>query len=187
MALIDTLKSTEFFGGLETGHLEKVSNLCRGGSYREGEMIFKEGDEAAELYILTDGRVALEMEVCPVPDRPAIPTAVEVVTRSEVFGWSALVEPHVYTLSARCMTNCTVLAIKGDTLRKVMADDAGLGFELMKRLAQLISLRLIHTRLRLTSGLGLALLGRELGASGNQSAKLEVGSIGGSQKTNKRG
>jgi len=165
MALIDTLKSSEFFGGLETGHLEKVANLCRGSSYREGEMIFKEGDEAKETYVLVDGRVALEMEVRPVPSRPGIPTAVEVVTEGETLGWSALVEPYVYTLSARCMTNCSVLAIKGDMLRKVMADDAGLGYELMKRLTKIIALRLMHTRLRLTSGMGLVLLSKELGAS----------------------
>lgn len=165
MTITDTLKSSELFGDLETDHLEKVSVLCRGGSYREGMMIFKEGDEATEFYVLTEGRIALEMEVCPVPNRPAIPTAVDVISKGESFGWSALVEPYVYTLSARCMTNCTVLAIKGDMLRKVMADNAGLGFELMKRLAQLISLRLTHTRLRLTSGLGLVLLGKELEAS----------------------
>ena len=163
MALIDTLKSSELFAGLQTGHLEKVSSLCRGGSYRPGMVIFKEGDEATEFYILTEGRVVLEMELRPVPSRPAIPTALEVATKGECFGWSALVKPHLYTLTARCMTNCTVLAIKGDMLRKVMADDVGLGFELMTRLAQLVSLRLRHTRLRLTSGLGLILLGKELG------------------------
>jgi CRP-like cAMP-binding protein len=162
MAIIDTLKSSELFEGLETGHLEKVSVLCRGGSYKEGMMVFKEGDEAAEFYVLTGGRVALEMEVCPVPDRPAIPTAGEVVTKGDCFGWSALVEPHVYTLSARCMTNCTVLAIKGDMLRKAMADDPSLGYQAMKKLTQLVSLRLAHTRLRLISGLGLLLLGKEL-------------------------
>ena len=162
MAIINTLKSCELFEGLETRYLEKVSALCRGGSYKEGMMIFKEGDEATELYVLTDGRVALEMEVRPVPDRPAIPTAVEVVSKGEGFGWSSLVEPHIYTLSARCMTNCTVLAIKGDVLRKAIADDPGLGYELMERVARLISLRLAHTRLRLISGLGLILLGKEL-------------------------
>jgi len=165
MGITDTLKSSDVFGGLETGHLEKVSVLCRGGSFREGMMIFKEGDEAAEFYVLTDGRVVLEMEVQPVPSRPAIPTAVEVVTKGECFAWSALVEPYVYTLSARCMTNCTVLAIRGDLLRKAMADDTGLGYEVMKKLAKLISLRLVHTRLRLTSGLGLVLLGKELEVS----------------------
>lgn len=163
--LIDTLQSSELFRGLEAGHLGKVANLCRSRSYRKGETIFKEGDEATEIYILVDGRVVLEMEVHPVPDRPSIPTAVEVVTAGETLGWSALVEPYVYTLSARCMTNCRVLAINGDVLRRVMADDVILGYELMKRLTNIISLRLTHTRLRLTSGLGLVLLDKELKAS----------------------
>jgi len=163
--IIDTLESSELFAGLGRSHLEKVSVLCRGGSYKEGAMIFKEGDEAAELYILTEGQVALEMKVQPVPNLPAIPTAVEVVTKGGCLGWSALVEPYVYTLSARCMTNCTVLAIKGDMLQKTMAADPVLGYEVMKRLARVISLRLTYTRLRLTSGLGLVLLGREMGTS----------------------
>lgn len=166
MALIDTLKNTEFFGGVETTHLEKLANLCRGSSYKEGEIIFNEGDEAKEIYVLVDGRVALEMEIRPVPSRPSIPTAVEVVTEGETIGWSALVEPYVYTLSARCITHCRVLAINGDMLRKVMADDVALGYELMRRLTKIISSRLTHTRLRLTSGLGLVLLGREVGVSG---------------------
>lgn len=164
MTIIDELKSSELFEGLEKSHLEKVSPLCRGGSYQQGTIIFKEGDKAEELYILTNGRVALEMELRPVPNRPAIPTALEVVTKGECFGWSALVEPYVYTLSARCMTNCTVLAIKGDLLRKAMADDPGLGYEAMKGLSKLIAFRLMYTRLRLTSGIGLVLLGKELGA-----------------------
>jgi toluene monooxygenase system ferredoxin subunit len=165
MALVDTLKSSELFGGLEVSHLEEVANLCRGSSYRKGETIFNEGDEAKEIYILADGRVALEMEVRPLPDRPSIPTAVEVATEGETLGWSALVEPYVYTLSARCMTNCRVLAINGDMLRGIMADDLYLGYKLMKLLTKIISLRLAHTRLRLISGLGLVLLDKELKAS----------------------
>lgn len=162
MAIVDALKNSDLFRDLAIGYLQKVSVLCRGRSYQEGGMIFKEGDKAEELYVLTDGRVALEMEIRPIPDRPAIPTALDVIAKGEGFGWSALVEPYVYTLSARCMTNCQVLAMNGDMLRRVMIDDAELGYELMKRVAKLISIRLTNTRLRLTSGLGLALLGREL-------------------------
>ena len=163
--MISILERSELFGGLSTSYLEKVSNLCRSESYRQNMTIFKEGDEATELYMLTDGRVALEIDIRPVADRPAIPTALEVCTKGEPIGWSALVAPYIYTMSARCITNCTVLALKGDLFRKVMDDDVGLGYELMKRLSQVISLRLTHTRLRITSGLGLALLGRELGLS----------------------
>ncbi len=162
--IIDTLKNSEIFADLEAGQLEKVSHFCRSGSYRQGTSVFNEGDEAVELYILTDGRVALEMELRPVPDRPAIPTALEVVTKGESFGWSTLVEPYVYTLSARCMTPCTVLSVNGEMLRKAIDDDPGLGYRVMTKLTRLISLRLMNARLRLTSGLGMLLLGKELQA-----------------------
>lgn len=162
MTVVDALRKSDLFGALDTGHVRKVADLCRGVSSREGTVIFEEGDEAVELYILTEGWVVLDMEVRPVSDRPAVPTAVELVGQGEFFGWSAVVEPYVYTLSARCMTSCTALAIKGDMLRKTMNDDPGLGYEVMKKLAQLIGLRLAHTRLRLTTGLGLVLHDKEL-------------------------
>lgn len=165
MTMLDILQSSYIFKGLSKEHLEKVAALCRGGSFKKGDVICEEGQEANEFYILVEGSVALEMQVRPIPEHPAIPTAVEVVEKGRSFGWSAIVEPHVYTLSVRCLTDCRVLAIKGDVFRKVMADDAKLGFEVMKRVSQLISTRLLHTRLRLTSGLGLILLGKEIGAS----------------------
>ena len=164
MSMIDTLNSSVLFEGLDKSQLEKVAVLCRGNSYREGTVIFREGDEADELYVLTDGRIALEMELQPVPNRPAIPTAVEVVTKGECLGLSSLAE-GTYTLSARCMTHCTVLAIKGDLLKKAMDDDCCLGYEVYKRLVHLVRSRLTQTRLRLTSGLGLILLGKEWGTS----------------------
>ena len=165
MKITDTLHNTELLAGFDKAHLEKLAGLCRDGSYKQGDIIFKEGDEARELYILTDGKVALEMEVRPMPDRPGIPTALEVITKGGAFGWSALVEPFSYTLSARCMTRSTVLAMKADLLRKMMAADPVLGLALMTRVARIISLRLSDTRLRLTSGLGIALLAREIQTS----------------------
>lgn len=161
MDVIDTLKASELFTGFDEGHLQKVADRCRSESYMEGAKIFKEGDDARELYILSQGEVALEMEVRPVPDRSGIPTAVELVTKGEILGWSALVEPYVYTLSARCMSHCSVLAINGDVFRKLIADDCVLGFEVMKRLSRIVASRLANTRLRLTSGIGLLMVEKE--------------------------
>ncbi len=163
MAIVDRLKSSELFAGVKKDYLEKISVLCRSESYQTGAVVFKEGDEATELYVLVAGRVAIEMNVQPVADRPAIPTAVDLTIKDEVFGWSSLVEPYRYTSSARCLTNCTVLAIKGEMLRKYMHDDPALGFELMTGLVQLVSRRHMNTRLRLISGIGLIMLSKELG------------------------
>lgn len=165
MAIVDSLTRTDLFRDWDARHLSKVAALCRGVSFSRGTMIFKEGDEASEFYLLTHGKVVLEMEVHPVPDRPGVPTAVEVVTNDEVFGWSALVEPYVYTLSARCVANCTGLAIKGDVFRKTMDYNTALGYKVMKRLASIVGARLMNTRLRLVTGLGLIASEMELKAT----------------------
>ncbi len=161
MEIVDLLRSSELFKGFDRSHLKTVSGYCIGNSYNKDIVIFKEGEKATDLYILTDGRVVLEMEVRPVANLPAMSTAVETIAPGGVFGWSSIVEPYIYTRSARCLTNCTALVIKGEMLSKVMADDPVFGFELMKRLAALISNRLTNTRLRLVNVIGFALLDRE--------------------------
>ena len=161
MAMIDALARSELFGHLQRQHLVKLANRSRGFTYAAGQMVFSEGDEATEVYILTEGRVALEIEIRPVADRPAIPTTVELVTENECFGWSPLAEPYIYTASARCMTPCTAVALKGDVLRKAMSDDPAMGHQVMGKLVQMVSRRLARTRMRLTTGLGIVLRGEE--------------------------
>ncbi len=162
MDIIDTLKKCELLENLSLEHLEKLAVHCRDESFAQGVVLFQEGDEAKELYILKNGRIVLEMEVRPVSNHPAIPTAVEVVSKNEIVGWSALVEPYIYTLSARCMTFCSTLAIRGELFRQTMAEDPVLGYEVMKQLSRVISLRLSNTRLRLINGIGIALLRQEV-------------------------
>ncbi len=157
MGTKDVLARSELFEHLPELQLSKLANQSRGFTYQAGESIFREGDEAAELYVLTDGQVALDIEIRPVPERPAMSTTVEIITKDECFGWSSLAEPHVYTASARCTTPCTVVALRGDMLRKAMEDDPYLGHQVMSRLARIVSSRLAHTRMRLTTGLGLIL------------------------------
>ncbi|MFC1939828.1 cyclic nucleotide-binding domain-containing protein [Chloroflexota bacterium] len=161
MAIVDTLKRCELFKDLDEGQLNHLAELCRDESYRQGYTIFKEGTKAKEFYILTDGQLSLEIELRPVQDLPAIPTSMQVITESECFGWSAIIGVS-YTQTARCMTPCKVLAIKGDIFLNAMANDLDMGYKVMRRLAQLIALRLSHMRLRITSGLGLTLLAKEL-------------------------
>jgi len=105
------------------------------------------------------------MQLHPMLKGPAIPTPLEVINKGDCFGWSALVEPYSYTLSARCLTNCTVLTIKGSRLRDAMASDSDMNGEIMKALAELIALRLAETRIRLSSGLGFILQGHEVSTS----------------------
>jgi len=160
MAMTDVLGRSELFGQLGAERLERLSGVSRAFSCRAGDVIFNEGDPAADLYVLADGRVALEIDILVVHDRPAVPTAVDLVGPGDCFGWSALVEPNVYTASARCMSASTGVAMSGAALLEIMQEDSGLGRKVMTRLAQCVAHRLAHTRMRLTTQL-TRLLDRE--------------------------
>jgi len=151
MTTLDILRDSELFHDLESRYLEQLVGICREFSCPAGTVIFKEADRAANLYILAEGRVALEIDIAVAPGRPPVPTTVDLVGPGDCFGWSALVEPNLYTASGRCMSPSRGVAIPRDALLQVMADTPALGYQVMRRLAQVVSHRLELTRARLTT------------------------------------
>ena len=140
MVSVDTLKKLDLFVGLMDLELEAISEISEIAEYPRGTVIFKEGDEAASLYVLIEGNVALNFEVGR--NREVI---VHSVGYGQAFGWSALVQPYLFTASARCTNNSRVLTIDRKRLRKLFELDCHMGFVIMEKLAGLVSNRLrIH-------------------------------------------
>jgi len=63
--VIDTLKRAEVFLGLEDEQLEKIAALasCRYLEFAAGNMVFRGGDPAVDLYVLDSGQINLVVEV----------------------------------------------------------------------------------------------------------------------------
>ncbi len=68
-----------------------------------------------------------------------------------VFGWSALIEPRLYTASARCLKDSRVIEIDGDRLKGVLEKHPADGLRIMERLAGVIASRLVHCYQKLTT------------------------------------
>lgn len=146
MALIRLLQRFALFKDLEEEELKEMAALCREGTYEAGTVIFEEGGTARELFLIVDGQVALEMGVELWPGAPRRQVTVEVVNRGEAFGWSALVGPHILTLSARCLRQTKLIAIPGEGLRRLLDRDPKLGFKVMDQIAHLMASRMRETR-----------------------------------------
>jgi CRP-like cAMP-binding protein len=100
---------------------------------RAGQVLFRKGDEATHLYFLADGRmefveIGQEME----PGR--------------LFGEIAFFAPDKRrTLTARCVTRCTVLRIDESTFRELYFQNPAFGFQVVS----LVAGRLLADRQRL--------------------------------------
>lgn len=159
MAKLDIIQESHLFQGLSTEELQRLASISQEKTYEAGQYIFREGDRAQSLYILEEGKVILEMRIAPLPERRPLPQAtVDVVTKGEIFSWSALVEPYILILSAQAVDKCQVIAIDGSQLIELMDSDHTIGYGIMRRLSAVIASRLTHTRQTLISERGLALL-----------------------------
>ena len=154
MVSIPLLKRFPIFEGLTDDELKRIAGLCRVEDYEVGMLIYKEGEVANDLYVVVDGKVALEMEVRLWPNAPPTQVTIDILTRGEVFGKAALMEPHIRTLSPRCVEKAKVIAIDGSKLHHLLDTTPHVGYKVMRGIAGTIASRLTNTRKKLLDFLG---------------------------------
>jgi len=133
-----------FLASLSGRVQDQLLSLAESFRYTGGQDIFHEGDPSLYFYIVKVGRVAIETHI-PSKGRRTIST----VGPGEVFSWSALVEPRIETASARAVEDTEVLRIKGGAMMDLCREDPAAGFEIYRTLAEIITARLIATRLQM--------------------------------------
>ena len=133
-----------FFKNLEARHLELLVGCASNVRFHAGEFIFHQGEEASQFYLLRHGRVSVEMF-----STGKGPITVQSLGEGEVLGWSWLVPPYRWMFDARSTELTQAIALDGKCLRNKSEQDHDLGYELLKRFAQIMEERLNATRLQL--------------------------------------
>ena len=140
----ELLIETRLFSDLALQHLETIAGCAVTAHFDEGEYLFREGGAADTFYVIRGGTVALETYV---PGRG--PTPVMTLHDEDVLGWSWLFSPYRWHFDARALEPVRALDFDGACLRDKSAADHDLGYELMRRFAEVIVSRLQATRLQL--------------------------------------
>jgi CRP-like cAMP-binding protein len=141
----EKLRCFPLFAGLTDAVLKAVAMAGEEMPLSKGAWLFYEGNEANALYVILEGKVRLKIAL----DRERTYHAdLDTLGEGDVIGWSALVEPYTYTLSAVAMTDVRLAKLDGVSLCEIMAHDTGAGYLLMSRLMQIVGIRLatIHAR-----------------------------------------
>jgi CRP-like cAMP-binding protein len=136
------LKRTELFNTLEESQLNLLLTRAAVNSFSEGEMIFRQGENADHLYVLIKGAVDLSVKA---REEIGFMTS-RIEKEGEVFGTPSLLEPYVYNVAAKCLEPAQVLTIEAPFLRRRMEEDPKMGMEIMKKLASIYFSRLNELR-----------------------------------------
>ena len=158
MISVDLLKRFAFFKGFSDEEVKKFAAVATEDSYKAGVQVWKKGDPAKNLYLLEEGKVLMLLDTYVGPHRPPMQVTVDIVTKGEAIGWSAVVEPYLYTLGARCIDESKMLALDAAKLREILNADKALGFKFMHAVAKVVATRLTHTEIILVGERGLSTL-----------------------------
>ena len=134
----------EFFAGLESYYTGLLVGCAANVRFNPGTYIFKEGEEANEFYLIRSGKVALEL-FAP----QGKPIVVETLDAGDILGWSWLLPPYLWKFHAHAVQDTRAIALDGKCLRAKCEQNHDLGYELLKRFAQIMERRLEATRMQL--------------------------------------
>lgn len=136
----DFLQLVGIFSGLNENQLSAVQSCCREEEHKAGTKLFGEGEPASHLYIVKKGQVDLRFDL---PGRTTSEkNTISSIMEFKAFGWSSLVAPYKYSLSAYCSTQtCEVVKIERQRLTKLFKEDNRLGYLVLSNMARVIGKR----------------------------------------------
>lgn len=132
MKSLDFLETVDTFAGLDDDQLTAVQGCCDIAEFKRGDEIFAAGETPKYFWIVREGQVNLSWDL---PDGLAMPdTTITILSKGMPFGWSSLVPPYKYRLSAHCASrSCKVIMLKKECLTQLFEDDAELGYKVMSK------------------------------------------------------
>jgi CRP/FNR family transcriptional regulator, cyclic AMP receptor protein len=139
-----------FFKGLQPQYLQLITGCASNVRFNAGTYMLCEGEQASQFYLIRHGKVALEVFAAQ-----RGPITLETIEAGEVLGWSWLFPPYRWHFSARVVEPVRAIALDGTCLRTKGEEDHDLGYELMKRVAQIMMERLQATRIQLLDVYGV--------------------------------
>lgn len=107
---IHFLKDIPTFGSLAPEQLEKLAELCITQPYPSGRNIFHQGDQGSSLYIVVEGRIAIEREITDETDTVSL----TVVKPHQYFGEMSLFYHAPRSVTATAMQETLLLQIRRD-------------------------------------------------------------------------
>jgi CRP/FNR family transcriptional regulator, cyclic AMP receptor protein len=133
-----------FLRSLAPEYLDILIGSADTQEFRPGEVIFREGEVADHLYLIERGKVLLESHVW---NRGYL--GVQELGAGEVLGWSWLFPPYTWHFQARSVEPTATIMFNGADLLVACERNHEFGYDLMKRLAQVLMRRFQATQQQL--------------------------------------
>lgn len=146
--VIDNLRRVEIFAGLSDEELLHVADLCRAVRAPSGKVIFNEGDEGAEMYIIHEGSVRVMINT-RTPDGSVAPSTINMLYSGQCFGEMILLNSASRSATISAAAPTTLIVIREDDFRNLCESNPRIGYQVIRNLAQDLAYKLRSSNLLL--------------------------------------
>lgn len=129
-----------FVKGLKEHEVERLAGLAKEVRFERDRILFGEGEEGTDFYLIVSGSVSLE--IAP----PSGICRVDTLGAGDEMGWSSVVGSDT-VFQGRVLQDLHALAFDAAALRALCEEDHAFGYELMRRVVAVVADRLQATRL----------------------------------------
>ncbi len=133
-----------FLLGLSEHHVRLLADCAVRVAFESDQVLFREGETANRFYLIERGEVVLESNTA---GGEAI--VIDTIGNGDLLGSSWLFAPYVWRFTARATKRTTAMFFHGTVLREYCEKDHTLGYELLKRMSEVMTRRLQSARAKL--------------------------------------
>jgi len=130
---VEKVTQAALFQGLDQSDVNRVLGIGRKVTYNAGETVFKEGDDAVNIYFVMEGQLAIQTS-----DKQTIYTAVA----GDVLGWSTLVLPYKRTASAIAYEKLSVVVIDNTKFHDFCEQNHAIGYKITRNVGRMMAVRM---------------------------------------------
>jgi len=140
MTSLGFFKNVEVFTGLDDDLIGSILDAFQELEYQHGDRLFADGEPASHIWVVKEGQIDLRFDL---PGRASSEeSTISSLYDSMVFGWSGLVPPNRYTLSAYCASRrAKVMRISKQSLDRIFEKDPRTGYQFKLNLLKVVGRR----------------------------------------------
>lgn len=150
----DLIREHSLFQGMAEDDIAFIAGCAQLRRFNSGDYLARESEPADHFYLLLKGRVVIEAH-----HSHQRPTPLLTLGSQDVVGWSWLFPPYMCYFDARCLEPVRSIELDGRCLRDKCDADPRLGYDMMKRISQVMIQRLRAANLQLLDLYGEACAG----------------------------
>ncbi|MDD5312417.1 MAG: cyclic nucleotide-binding domain-containing protein [Dehalococcoidia bacterium] len=130
---VEKVTKAALFQGLRDEEINKLFSIGEVKTYTSGDVVFKEGDEAVHIYIVEEGKLAVQNA-----EKQTVFTA----TEGDVLGWSTLMLPYKRTASAIAEGKAKVVILDQEKIHDFCEQNPPIGYKITRNVGRMIAVRM---------------------------------------------